>query len=374
MVDAWLLLVCALWCVVCGMWSIALWLVVCGWWFVVGGLWLVVFGSWSVVGGVWSVVSGRWSVVGGLWLVVFGWWAVVSGQWYVVCDLRPVVCGCRRLWAGACLYKAICCGNDGVRPVLWVHHVILVSRVHFDHWDIWRENLRKNEEGQCDTLPMTGGGAGTGPNAFIIVTPTALLSPARGKSMVSAAMGGGGECPMPWKKTGQRPSGNVWRDLRVTVWRMCQNRVQQGTGFKGRVRVPGWLGRTSLHTIAEASHKDAQVRQLRKPFVQLFTLVPRKRRVDVGDDVRCVAKESKSDGTGLAPHGGQLGDVSGYGVVGEELCVRVLVSIGDGEVVAIHSNRPSCMVRSTTEPKLLQGNSLGLFSENLRHEVPPASP
>ena len=80
---------------------------------------------------------------------------------------------------------------------------------------MWREDLRNNEEGQCDTLPMTGGGAGRGPNGFITVTLTALRSPAWGKSMVSAETGGGGgECPMPWEKTGQRPSGdpgNVWR-------------------------------------------------------------------------------------------------------------------------------------------------------------------
>ena len=35
---------------------------------------------------------------------------------------------------------------------------------------MWRENLWNNEEGQCDTLPMTGGGAGRGPNGFITVS------------------------------------------------------------------------------------------------------------------------------------------------------------------------------------------------------------
>ena len=54
--------------------------------------------------------------------------------------------------------------------------------------------------------------------------------------------------------------------LRVSVWRMCQNRVP----------IPGWLGRTSPHTIVEVAQKDAQVSQLCKPCVQLFTLVPRK--------------------------------------------------------------------------------------------------
>ena len=141
--------------------------------------------------------------------------------------------------------------------------------------------------------------------------------------------------------------------LRVSVWRMCQDRVQQGSRFEERVPLPGWRGRTSPHTIVEVSHKDAQVRQLCKPFVQLFTLVPRKWPMDVGDDVRCVARESDFDGAGLAPHGGQFGDVSGYGVVDEELCVRVLVSVGDGEVVAIHSRCPSCMMGSTAESKLL---------------------
>ena len=141
--------------------------------------------------------------------------------------------------------------------------------------------------------------------------------------------------------------------FRVGVWRMCQNRVQQGSGFEERVPVPSWLGRTPSHMVVEVAHKDAQVWQLCKPCVQLFTLVPRKWSVDVGDDVRCVARESELDGTGLAPHGGQLGDISGYGVVDEELRVRVLVPIGDGEVVIIHSSRPSCMVRSTTESKLL---------------------
>ena len=55
---------------------------------------------------------------------------------------------------------------------------------------MWRENLRNNEEGQCDTLPMTGADAGRGPNGFITVTLTALWSPAWGKSMVSVEMGG----------------------------------------------------------------------------------------------------------------------------------------------------------------------------------------
>ena len=33
------------------------------------------------------------------------------------------------LWAGVCLYKAGRCGSDGVRPVQWVHDLILMSRV-----------------------------------------------------------------------------------------------------------------------------------------------------------------------------------------------------------------------------------------------------
>ena len=57
--------------------------------------------------------------------------------------------------------------------------------------------------------------------------------------------------------------------LRVSVWRMCQNWVQQGFGFEERVLVPGWLGRTSPHIVIEVSHQDAQVRQLCKPFVQV---------------------------------------------------------------------------------------------------------
>ena len=71
------------------------------------------------------------------------------------------------------------------------------------------------------------------------------------------------------------------------------------------------------------------------------------------DDVRCVARESAFDGTGLDAHGGRLEDVSGYGVVDEELCVQVLVSIGDGEVITIHGSRPSYMLGSTAESKLL---------------------
>ena len=31
------------------------------------------------------------------------------------------------LWAGVCLYKAGHCGNDGGRPVQWVHDVILAA-------------------------------------------------------------------------------------------------------------------------------------------------------------------------------------------------------------------------------------------------------
>ena len=55
---------------------------------------------------------------------------------------------------------------------------------------MWSQNLRNNEEGQWDTLPMTGGGTGRGPNGFVTVTLTALWSPAWGKSMVSAEMPG----------------------------------------------------------------------------------------------------------------------------------------------------------------------------------------
>ena len=32
-----------------------------------------------------------------------------------------------------------------------------------DHRDMWRKNLRKNEEGQWDTVPTTGSSAGSGP-------------------------------------------------------------------------------------------------------------------------------------------------------------------------------------------------------------------
>ena len=127
----------------------------------------------------------------------------------------------------------------------------------------------------------------------------------------------------------------------------------KASGFEERVPPPGWLGRASPHTIVKVSHKDALAGQLCKRFIQLFTLVPRKWPADISDDACCVARESECDGTGLAPHGGQFGDASGYGVVDEELCVGVLVSIGDGEVVAIHSSRPSCMMRSSAESKLL---------------------
>ena len=204
----------------------------------------------------------------------------------------------------------------------------------------WNGNLRNNEEGQCDTLPMTGGGAGRGRMGKVdgVRRDGGVNVPCRGRKQDSVQAATPAMC------------GEI---LRVSVWRMCRNRVQQGSGFEERVPVPGWLGRTSPHTVVEVAHKDAQVWQLCKPCVQLFTLVPGKWSVDVGDDVRCVARESKLDGTGLAPHGGQLGDISGYGVVDKELRVRVLVPIGDGEVVTIHSSCPSCMVRSTTKSKLL---------------------
>ena len=79
---------------------------------------------------------------------------------------------------------------------------------------MWREKLRNNEEGQWDTLPMTSAGAGRGPNGFAAVTLTALWSPAWGKSMVSAEMGGrmshaAGESSI---RPGGGP-GNVWRDF-----------------------------------------------------------------------------------------------------------------------------------------------------------------
>ena len=127
---------------------------------------------------------------------------------------------------------------------------------------MWRENLRNNEEGQCDKLPLTGGGGGGGhgANGFIAVTLTALWSPAWGKAAVSAEMGGGVNVPCRERKhdgvQAATPAmcGEI---LRVSFWRMCQNLVQQGSGFEERVPVRGLLERTSPHAILEVSHKDA---------------------------------------------------------------------------------------------------------------------
>ena len=52
----------------------------------------------------------------------------------------------------------------------------------------------------------------------------------------------------------------------------------------------------------------------------------------------------------------------------EELCVRVF-----GVVLAIHSSRPGCMMRSIAQSKFLEGNNCTLFTNNLRHEMPLAS-
>ena len=80
-----------------------------------------------------------------------------------------------------------------------------------------------------------------------------------GKSMVPAEMGGlNVPCRGRKEDSLQAAAPAMYGEiLRVSVWHMCRNPVQQGSGFEWRLLVPCWLGRASPLTSGKVSRKDA---------------------------------------------------------------------------------------------------------------------